>query len=134
MLLQILGQFVFDILGEAVLRLLSPDWPAAQSPPEEGEWNASLGSVAAFLAALGATFGGLASYLIMRGRTAFLLWAFLAIGGALALAAEALARRTFEVTRRRHTLARMGMWLSRSTFAAVVLANASFIFGLTFRR
>jgi hypothetical protein len=71
-LLQILGQFVFDILGEAVLGLLLPDWPAAKSPPEEGEWNASLGSVG----------------------TAFLLWAFLAIGGALALAAEALARRT----------------------------------------
>jgi hypothetical protein len=76
----------------------------------------------------------LASYLIMRGRTAFVLWAFLVIGAALALAAETLARRTFEVTKRRHTLARMGMWLSRSTFAAVVLASASFIFGLTFRR
>ena len=79
-------------------------------------------------------FGGLASYLIMRGRTAFLLWAFLAIGGMLALAAEALTRRTFEVTNRRHALARMGIWLSRSTIAVVVLASASFIFGLTFRR
>jgi hypothetical protein len=36
LLLDFLGELVFEIIGEAVVALLSPDWPAAKAPPEEG--------------------------------------------------------------------------------------------------
>src|SRR5436190_19596899 len=117
MLGQIVGELVASMLGEAVVGTLFPNWFRPQPPPKEGVWNASLGSSAVFLAAVAAMFGGLSSIGIVTGRNGSPFWIILVIAAAAALIAGVLAHRTFEVTRRRHLLARVAIWLSRATVA-----------------
>src|SRR5262245_30338708 len=59
MLTQIIGEIVTTVLGEAVIGALFPNWSKPQPPPKEGVWNASLGSVGAFVAAVAAVFVGI---------------------------------------------------------------------------
>jgi hypothetical protein len=132
MLGQIIGELVASILGEAVLGALFPNWSKPQRPPEEGVWNASLGSVAGFLAAVAAIFGGLSSIGIVTGRQGSPFWIILTIAVLMALVAGMLAHRTFEVTRRRHTLACVGLWLSRATVTVALVAVVLSIAGVTF--
>jgi hypothetical protein len=84
--------------------------------PKEGTWNASLGSVAAFL-------GGLAVLFAMPPILAF-FWGgrndkdagiliFLLVAVGLAVIAGALARRALRVSLRRRGLAIAGLWCSR---------------------
>jgi hypothetical protein len=134
MLAQIIGEIVATMLGEAVMEALFPSWSKPQPKPEEGMWNASLGSVAAFLAAVAAMFGGISSVGILTGRHGSPFWITLVIAVLVALAAGVLSHRTFEVTRRRHALAYVGLWISRATVAVALVAIALSISGITFGR
>lgn len=61
MLADLVGEVISSIVGDAVVGLLFPGASRPQPPPPEGEWNASLGSLAAFLAGVAALFCGLAT-------------------------------------------------------------------------
>jgi hypothetical protein len=132
MLAQIIGEIVATMLGEAIMGALFPNWSKPQPPPEEGVWNASLGSVAAFVATVAAMFGGISSIGILTGRHGNPFWIILVIAVLVALAAGVLSHRTFEVTRRRHALAYVGLWLSRATVTVALVTVALSISGITF--
>lgn len=132
MLGQILGDLVAAMLGDAVMGTLFPGWSEPEPRPEEGEWNASMGTVAAFLALVAAMFGGLASFAIIAGIYDAVMSGFLVLSLLTALAAGALAHRTFRVTKRRHALARVALWLSRATVTVAVGAVALSALGITF--
>jgi hypothetical protein len=132
MLGQIIGELVASMLGEAVKGTLFPNWSRPQPPPEEGEWNASLGSVAAFVAAVAAMFVVISSIGIVTGRRGGPFWPILGIAVLVAVVAGVLAHRTFEVTRRRHALAHAGLWLSRAAVSLALLVVALFVLGITF--
>ena len=107
--------------------MLFPGVSKPQPSPPEGEWNASLGSLAAFLAAVAALFCGIAMFGLLRVREP-LLWLFLGGSVLVAMLSGVLAHRALEVTGRRRALARIGLWLSRATivaglFAALVAAE-----------
>jgi uncharacterized membrane protein len=132
MLVQIVGEIVATMLGEVVLEALFPNWSTPQPPPEEGMWNASLGSVAAFVAAVAAMFGGISSLAILTGRQGGPFWILLVIAALVALAAGVLSHRTFRVTSRRHGLAYVGLWLSRATVTMALVALVLSVSGITF--
>lgn len=106
MFVSIVGELVFGrLLGRHV----------ATAPPPEGELNASSGSLAAFLAGLGALFSGMASIVMYRGHSDVPFALFFGIGLSSAVAAAILARRSFQVTKRRRALARGALWTARAT-------------------
>src|SRR5262245_51762441 len=115
MLGDVLNELVASMIGETLTGWLFPSRARAQPPPKEGEWNASLGSIAAFLGGVAAIFGLFSAAAIVREHSDSWSWGFLIVAVVLALIAGILARRTFEVTNRRHILARLGLWLSRVT-------------------
>jgi hypothetical protein len=115
MLADLIGEVVTSIVGEAMWAWLFPDSVRPQPSPPEGEWNASLGSLAAFLGSVAALFVAVAGFGTLRGSTATLMWLFLAGAVALAVLSGVLAHRALEVTHRRRALARIGLWLSRAT-------------------
>jgi hypothetical protein len=131
MLASLLGEVVTSIVGETIIGLLLPDVSKPKSSPPEGEWNASLGSLAVFLASIAALVCGLATSGVLRGMTDSLL--SLLLGGAVMLAifAGVLAHRALEVTGRRRALARIGLWLSRVTILTALFAVALLIAGVT---
>jgi hypothetical protein len=127
MLADFIGDVVSSIVGDAIVGFLFPAASKPMPPPPEGEWNASLGSLAAFLAAVAAMFGGPFVFLALRGDRNMVLWPFVASSMIVAIVAGSMARRALKVTARRRALARLGLWLSRATLAAgVIAALASF--------
>lgn len=130
MLADLVGDVVSSIAGEALVEWLFPGLSKPQPSPREGEWNASLGSLAAFLAAIAAIFCAQAAIGVLSGMTETLIWA--ALGGAMLLAmlSGVLAHRALEVTDRRRTLARAALWLSRATLITGLLAAALVMLGI----
>ena len=63
-------------------------------------------SLAALLAAVAAMFGGVSSVGVLFGHNEDLVWSFVGVSVVLALVAGTLAHRAFQVTNRRHALAR----------------------------
>jgi hypothetical protein len=124
MLFDLLAEAVMEFLAEGAFEGLFSGWSKPEPPPREGQWSASLGSVAVFLAALGATCTGLAGAVIIRGLLDGELLFVLAVGVALALLAHSLAMRTFVATKRRHLLAHAAIWLSRATLLVVAVTIA----------
>jgi len=121
MLADLVGEVVSSIVGEAITELLFPGVSKPQPSPPEGEWNASLGSLAAFLAAVAALFCGIAMFGLLRVREPS-LWLFLGGSVLVAMLSGVLAHRALEVTGRRRALARIGLWLSRATIVAGLFA------------
>ena len=107
MLDHILGEIVSSIIGDAFFGWLFPNRPKQPWPPPEGMWNASLGSVAAFLGGLAAMFVITVCMVNAQGRIdedpPLLFGLIVALG--LALTGGVLAKRTFVVTSRLHVLA-----------------------------
>jgi hypothetical protein len=123
MLADLVGEVVSSIVGEAITELLFPGGVSKpQPPPRQGEWNASLGSLAAFLAGIAALFCGISAYGVLRGVGEPLLWVFLGGSVLVAMLSGVLAHRALEVTGRRRALARIGLWLSRATIIAGLFA------------
>ena len=56
------------VLGDALLGWLWPNRPKQPWPPPEGQWNASLGSVAGFLGGLSVLFVVTVSIVVAQGR------------------------------------------------------------------
>ena len=125
MLVSVFGEIVSSIIGDAFLGWLFPNWQRPTPPPPEGVWNASLGSIAAFLSGLAAMFVVTPSFVIAQGRTdeeiPLLIMLVVALG--LAITGGVLARRTFLVTPRRHTLASIALWCSRVSVILGVFAT-----------
>jgi hypothetical protein len=67
MLADLVGEVVSSIVGDAIIESLFPGVSKRQLPPPEGEWNASLGSLAAFFAGVAALFCGISAYGVLRG-------------------------------------------------------------------
>ena len=128
---ELVGEAVSSIVGETIGQLVFPGASRPEPPLKEGEWNASLGSLAAFLSAIAAIFGGLAAWGLLRGLTNALLWLFLAGALLLAMVSGVLVHRALEVTNRRRALARMGLWLSRATVIGGLLAAVLSLAGIT---
>ena len=124
MLADLAGEIVLSVVGEAVVECLFPAVRKPQTRPQEGEWNASLGSVAAFLSAVAALFCVPAMRAVLRGDAATLFWGILGGSVLLAMFAGVLAYRALLVTDKRRTLASVGLWLSRGTIGAGLLAAA----------
>jgi hypothetical protein len=74
MLADFVGEVVSSMVGDGIVALLFPGISKPQPSPREGEWNASLGSLAAFLAGIAALFCGLATFGVLRGISDVLLW------------------------------------------------------------
>ncbi len=130
MLADLLGEVISSIVGDAIIELLFPGvWKPQPSPPE-GEWNTSVGSLAAFLASVAALFCGVAAFGVLRGMTDAPLWVFLFGAVMLAMLSGVLAHRALEVSGRRRALARLGLWLSRATVLTGLLAAALSIAGV----
>ena len=128
---ELVSEVVLSIVGETIGRLVFPGSSRPEPPPKEGQWNASLGSLAAFLAGIAALFGGLAAFGLLRGVTHALVWILSAGALLIALVSGVLAHRALEVTNRRRALARIGLWLSRATILAGLLAAALSLAGVT---
>jgi len=122
MLADLVGEVISSIVGDAISDVLSPGSAEPRPAPPEGEWDASLPSLAAFLAGIAALFCGLSVFGVLRGMREPLLWLFLGGSVMVAILSGVLAHRALEVTRRRRALARTGLWLSRATMVAGVLA------------
>jgi uncharacterized membrane protein len=131
MLADLVGEVVSSILGDAIIGLLFPGVSRSQPSPPEGEWNASLGSVAAFLAGVAALFCGISAFGVVRGVRETWLWLFLGGSVMVAMLSGVLAHRALEVTGRRRALARIGLWLSRATIVAGLLAAFVSVAGVT---
>jgi hypothetical protein len=112
-----LGSIISEIVGEAVIELLFPGRSKRSAPPPEGTWNASLGSLSAFLGLLAAMFATMSSITIVSGHGDFPAWPFLGASVVVAILAGTLGARAFLVTDRRHALAHVGLWLCRTTLA-----------------
>jgi hypothetical protein len=112
-----LQHVVLWVLGEFVGDLLFPGKPEPR--PAEGDWNASLGTIAIFVAGLSGMFGFGAVITLVHPDTSppEPWWAYvLAVGSAgVAWIAFRLGRRTLVVTRRRHLLAWTAMALAMVT-------------------
>ena len=130
-IVDLLTEVVLSIVGETIGGFVFPAFSRPEPPPKEGQWNASLGSLAAFLAGIAALFGGLAAFGLLRGVTHALVWLLLAGALLIALVSGVLAHRALEVTNRRRPLARIGLWLSRATILAGLLAAALSLAGVT---
>ncbi|HET7618031.1 MAG TPA: hypothetical protein VFK20_05935, partial [Vicinamibacterales bacterium] len=122
MLSDLVSDLVSTIVGETIVEWIFPRPFPPEPPPIEGVWNASLGSLAAFLAGIAALFCGEASWGVLVGAPLAFLWPFLAGSVAVAVLSGFLARRALHVTHRRRALARIGLWVSRGTIAAGILA------------
>lgn len=131
MLADLVGEVISSIVGDAAIGLLFPGASKPQPSPPEGEWNASLGSLAAFLAGVAALFCGLSTIWLLRGVTDVLPWLFLGGSVMVAMLAGVLAHRALEVTSRRRSLARIGLWLSRATIVTGLLAAVLAMAGVT---
>ena len=129
--MDLVGEVVSSILGEAVIEWLFPGLSREQPTPPEGEWKASLPSLAAFLAGVAALFCGLSAVGVLRGMTDLLLWAFLGGAVMLAILSSVLAHRALEVTGRRRGLAKTGLWLSRATIFFGLLTAVLSVTGIT---
>lgn len=77
MLADLVGEVVSSVAGEAIIEWLFPGLSKPQPSPPEGEWNASLGSLAVFLAGVAALFCGISVFGVLRGVREPLLWLFL---------------------------------------------------------
>jgi hypothetical protein len=84
MLADLVGEAVSLIVGDAIIGFLFPGLSKPQPSPPEGEWNASLGSLSAFLAGVAALFCGVSALGVLRGAREAPLWLFL--GGSVVLA------------------------------------------------
>jgi uncharacterized membrane protein len=115
MLGDVLGEIFSEIIGDALLGWLFPRRIRLSPPLKEGMWNASLGSVAAFLGGLAVLFAMLPILAFFWGRNdkdaGILIFLLVAVG--LAVIAGVLARRALRVTLRRRALAIVGLWCSR---------------------
>lgn len=131
MLADLVGEVLLSIVGDAVMDLLCPGASKSQPPPPEGEWNASLGSLAAFVAGVAALFCGISAWGVLRGVREAFLWLFLCGSVVVAMLSGVLARRALEVTGRRRALATIGLWLSRATIVAGLLAALVSVAGVT---
>ena len=131
MLVDFVGEIVSSIVGDAIIGWLFPGVSKLQPSPPEGEWNASLGSLAAFLAGVAALFCGVTALGVLRGVTAVWLWLFLGASMIVAMLSGVLAHRALEVTGRRRALARIGLWLSRATILTGLLAAVLSMAGVT---
>jgi uncharacterized membrane protein len=131
MLGDLAGEVISSIVGDGIIELLFPGVWKPERSLLEGQWNASLGSLSAFLASVAAIFCGLATLGILRGMTDTPVWVFLGGAGMLAILAGVLAHRALEVTNHRRALARFGLWLSRATVLTGILAAALSIAGVT---
>ena len=110
-----LGAILGEIIGEALVGWLFPRRRRPSQSPKEGMWNASLGSVAAFLGGLAVLFAMPPILAFFWGRNdkdaGILIFLLVAVG--LAVIAGKLARRTLRVTLQRRGLAIVGLWCSR---------------------
>jgi uncharacterized membrane protein len=131
MLADLVGEVISSLVGDAIVGVLFPSVSKPQPSPPEGEWNASLGSLAAFLAGIAALFCGLSTFGVLRGMTDVWLWLFLGGSVMVATLSGVLARRALEVTNRRRALAKIGLWLSRATILTGLLAAVLSIAGVT---
>ena len=124
MLGDILGEIFSAIIGDALLGWLWPDRPK-QPPPPEGQWNASLGSVAGFLGGLSVLFVGTVAIVVAQGRQDedVPLLVMLGVGLLAAFLGAVLARRTYLVSSRRHQFAAFGLWCSRASIALGIVAT-----------
>ena len=125
MLGDILGEVFSAIIGDALLGWLWPNRPKQPWPPPEGQWNASLGSVAGFLGGLSVLFVGTVAIVVAQGRQDedVALLVMLGVGLLSAFRAAALARRTYLVSPRRHQFAAIGLWCSRASIALGIVAT-----------
>ena len=114
-----LAEVLLGIFGDLLGGLLPVRH--ATEPPAEGEWNASSGSLAAFLALLGALFSGMAITVMYRGPDDAVLALVCALGPSSAVAATILARHSLRVTKRRRALAWGALWTSRATLAVLAV-------------
>lgn len=123
MLGDILGEVFSAIIGDALLGWLWPHRPKQPWPPPEGQWNASLGSVAGFLGGLSVLFVAAVAIVIAQGRQDDVpVLTMLGVGLLSAFLGAALARRTYLVSSRRHQFAAIGLWCSRASIAVGILA------------
>jgi uncharacterized membrane protein len=126
MLADFVGELVSSMVGDAIIGLFLPDVSKPRPSLQEGEWTASFASLAAFLAGVAALFCGISAFGVLRGVREPLAWLFLGGSVMAAMLSGFLAHRALEVTGRRRTLARMGLWLSRATIVVGFLpADAS---------
>jgi hypothetical protein len=116
----VLTELVVSIAGEAIGEALLPRRGAVSVPMPEGHLNASMGSLAAFLAGLSLLFGSAILLLAVGGRA--FPFPLLGLTLFLAVAAGLLARRTFRVTNRRWPLARAALWVARIMIFATLVA------------
>jgi hypothetical protein len=126
MLGDLIGEAISSIIGEAFIGWLFPNWHKRTPLPPEGEWNASLGSVAAFLGSLATMFVMTPIIVMIQGRSDedVPLFFMLVFALVLCLVAGASARRAFRVTLRRRALALVGLWSSRVAFISGILATS----------
>jgi hypothetical protein len=133
MLGEIVGELLSSIVGDAIIGLLFPGVSKPRPSPPEGDWNASLASLAAFLAGIAALFCGISIWGAVRGIREPLLWLFLGGSLVVAMASGILAHRAMEVSGRRRALARIALWLSRAAIVAGVLAALASVAGVIVR-
>jgi hypothetical protein len=122
MLADLVGEVISSIVGDGLLELFVSRDSTPQPAPPEGEWNASLPSLAAFLAGISAPFCGLSAWLLLRGESEPLVWLLFGVSVTVAMLSAVLAHRALEITTRRRVLARRALWLSRATIVAGFLA------------
>lgn len=130
MLGELIGELALSMLGEAIVGSLFPGLAKPQPSPPEGEWNASLGSLAAFVAVIAAMFCGISALGVLNGARDTLSWPILGSSLIVAVLSGALARRAIEVTQRRRALARIGLWLSRATIVVGLVAAVAALAGV----
>ena len=131
MLADLVGEVVSFLVGDAIVEVLFPGASKRQPLPLEGEWNASLASLATFLAGVAALFCGISAVGVFQGVREPLLWLLLGGSVIVAMVSGVLAHRALEVTGRRRALARVGLWLSRATIVADLLAALVSVAGVT---
>jgi len=122
-----------QILLEMLIQLFVPSIRRPDPPPAEGEYNASLGSIAAFLALLAVLFSvPLALIVVVKSRLdPDMMWMF-GISAVFAILGITAAYGTFRVTWRRHTLARAALWSSWFALAVVVIITITFLVDTVF--
>ena len=117
-----LGEWVAElassIVGDAILESIFPGSTKPEPAPREGMWNASLGSLSAFLSGVAAPFCGASSFALLKVAQDSLFWALLGGSVLLGVISCVLAARALRVTARRRRLAHFGLWLGRATVLA----------------
>lgn len=133
MLADLIGEVISSIVGDALVGVLSPDASKPKPPAPEEDWNASLGSRAAFLSSVAAMFCALSAFGVLHGARETLPWLFLGGSIVVAMLSGIMARRALEKTTRRRTLATLGLWVSRATIAAGLVAAVVSLTGVGLR-